>query len=158
MFSSSINLYEIDGVGFLFFIDNQVSSKSPDDRESGSNLTKGTPCLLKDKDAVITQKHEECGLQLYPSQLRIMAAKLALNSGKEHFTTEGKLRRARVLKPPCKESCKRCAIPKLNLSERQEINSEFWGLKDHVKQWKYIHSLVICTVPKKKKLLIWGYG
>lgn len=91
------------------------------------------------------------GLQLlYPSQKKIKEARLALNAGIEHITIKGNLKRARSLKPSCKESCKRCTIPKLSQSERLQINNVFWALKDHVKQWTYIESVVSCVAPKNK--------
>jgi hypothetical protein len=86
----------------------------------------------------------------YPSQIKIMAAKLALNAGREHFTIKGNIKKARDPKPPCLDSCKRCTRPKLTHSERLEINNTFWALKDHVKQWIFIHSLVSCVAPKIK--------
>jgi len=97
-------------------------------------------------------------LKLYPSQKKIMAAKLALNAGKEHVTTKGKLKKARFLKPPCMDSCKRCAKPKLSQSERLEVNNKFWALQDHVKQWKFINESVTCTVPKTKSCIAGAKG
>lgn len=91
------------------------------------------------------------GLHLnYPSQIKIMASRLALNAGREHVTSEGKLKKARSLKPSCKNSCKRCAMPKLTEKERQEIHHAFWALNNHGKQWTYIHSSVSCISPRKK--------
>ncbi|XP_034246176.1 uncharacterized protein LOC117648082 [Thrips palmi] len=87
---------------------------------------------------------------LYPSQSKILAAKFALNAGIEHITIKGTLKKARSLKPSCKDSCKRCTIPKLSHSERLEIYNEFWALKDHVKQWIFIKNVVSCNAPKNK--------
>lgn len=102
---------------------------------------------VKPKDSCGSASGLQC---IYPSQMKIRAAKLALNSGKEHITTLGKLKKARSVKEPCKKSCKRCAVPKLTPSARLEINSVFWALKDHVKQWAFIHSSVISTPTKRK--------
>lgn len=88
--------------------------------------------------------------KLYPSHSKIYEAKLALNSGKEHVTSKGTLRQARSVRPSCQERCTRCHIPKLTPQERQNINREFWNLKDHQKQWEFIKNSLIVSVPKKK--------
>lgn len=134
------------------FAGNQVLSVSTDASDSGfkTNSPQLTNHVVQNGNVKRSEKNEDCRLQLYPSQIKIASAKLALNSGKEHFTTKGKLKKARSLKPPCKSSCKRCEVPKITESDRREISSEFWGLGDHVKQWKYINDSISSTAPRTK--------
>ena len=86
----------------------------------------------------------------YPSQIKIMVARSALNAGKEHLTVKGKVKKARDPKPSCNDSCRRCTRPKLTHSERLEINCAFWALKEHVKQWTFIQNSVSSVAPKMK--------
>lgn len=88
--------------------------------------------------------------ELYPSHQKIYRAKLALNSGREHVTSKGKVRQARCIRAPCQERCKRCQSPKLSDQERLRINKNFWDLQDHLKQWKFIKDSLEISVPKKK--------
>ncbi|KAK3918302.1 hypothetical protein KUF71_000874 [Frankliniella fusca] len=85
-----------------------------------------------------------------PSDQKIAAAKLNLNSGREHVNYSGKRRRARQLKKACHEDCNRCEDPRLQLAERQEIFNTFWSLSDHERQWLFIYGLVKTTAPRQK--------
>jgi len=87
---------------------------------------------------------------LYPSRLKIHAAKIALNSGKEHMSPSGQVRRARQLKHPCHSNCKRCQLPRLTTAERLLIFDHFWSLKSHEKQWLFISNAVSVSRPQKK--------
>lgn len=89
----------------------------------------------------------------YPSRTKINEAKLALNSGEEHKTPSGIIRRARSLRAPCQETCKRCASPRLTHENRLAIFKEFWALKVKEEQWKFISPLITCSTPKKKVFL-----
>ncbi|XP_026294167.1 uncharacterized protein LOC113218158 [Frankliniella occidentalis] len=89
-------------------------------------------------------------IRLSPSDVKIAAAKLNLNSGKEHVSFSGKQRRARQIKTACHIKCNRCEAPRLKLSERQEIFDTFWNLSDHERQWLFIFGLVKTTIPRKK--------
>ncbi|KAK3916455.1 D-alanine--D-alanine ligase [Frankliniella fusca] len=87
---------------------------------------------------------------LYPSRLKILAAKIALNSGKQYLSSSGQVRRARHLKKSCHSNCKRCHHPKLTATERQVILDKFWSLKNHEKQWMFICNQVSVSSPKRK--------
>ncbi|KAE8738111.1 hypothetical protein FOCC_FOCC016418, partial [Frankliniella occidentalis] len=75
---------------------------------------------------------------LFPSQVKTLQMKFALNSGIEHVNTVGKVRKARKPLAPCKANCIRCEKPKLNENERDQISESFWSLKDHGQQWLFI--------------------
>ena len=83
---------------------------------------------LKTSPAVHGQGHKN----IYPSRKKIAEAKLALNSGKEHVTHSGKVRRARNMRLPCAETCKRYQIPRMTNAERLEAHEKFWGMENHL--------------------------
>lgn len=87
---------------------------------------------------------------IYPSHMKILEAKLALNSGKEHVTLKGKVRQARQVRLPCREMCKRCQNPRISHEERLQVNEEFWKLENHLEQWRFITKSIEISAPKKK--------
>ncbi|XP_034256290.1 uncharacterized protein LOC117654175 [Thrips palmi] len=86
----------------------------------------------------------------YPSQQPSYEAKLALNAGKEHMNSSGKIRRARCPQPACKLKCKRCSSPRLTEEERLLISKQFWNLQNHEQQWLFIFKSIKLTAPKRK--------
>lgn len=105
------------------------------------------PCSSSPSSALLNQHDSKL---LYPSRLKIHAAKIALNSGKEHLSMSGRIRRARCLKNPCHSNCRRCQHPRLTAGERQIILDHFWSLKSHEKQWRFISNAVSVSTPKRK--------
>ncbi|KAK3918565.1 Putative 4-diphosphocytidyl-2-C-methyl-D-erythritol kinase [Frankliniella fusca] len=87
---------------------------------------------------------------LYPSHFKILAAKIALNSGKPHLSSRGKVRLARQVRKPCPVNCKRCNNPRLTDLERATIFKRFWSLCNHELQWKFISDSVQVTPPKRR--------
>ncbi|XP_052131214.1 uncharacterized protein LOC127751546 [Frankliniella occidentalis] len=89
---------------------------------------------------------------LFPSQVKTLQMKFALNSGIEHVNTVGKVRKARKPLAPCKANCIRCEKPKLNENERDQISESFWSLKDHGQQWLFISDAVsLCATRSGSK-------
>lgn len=74
-------------------------------------------------------------------------AKAALNAGKEHVTPKGVHRKARIILPPCKVSCRRCKN-RLSEEERVEIHRRFWELPNIDRKRDYISRCVSCQAPK----------
>ncbi|KAJ1519032.1 hypothetical protein ONE63_011363 [Megalurothrips usitatus] len=101
-------------------------------------------------------KAEEFGHQykaiknVCPSHLTVLAAKVALNSGREHVNKYGQVRRARFVKSACPPACRRCETPRLSCSDRMKIFETFWSLSNHEDQWMYIFARVRQTVPQKR--------
>ncbi|KAK3908359.1 Protein prickle [Frankliniella fusca] len=85
---------------------------------------------------------------LFPSQVKTLQMKFALNSGIEHVNTVGKVRKARKPLAPCKANCIRCEKPKLDENERDQISKSFWSLKDHGQQWLFIYDAVSLSATK----------
>ncbi|XP_052130795.1 uncharacterized protein LOC127751367 isoform X2 [Frankliniella occidentalis] len=94
----------------------------------------------------------------YPSHLKVLQAKVALNSGKYHLSSRGKERLARHIRQPCHASCKRCEKPKLTDDERRSIFNKFWSLNGHEQQWKFISDSVMLSLPKRKSASIGAKG
>lgn len=85
-----------------------------------------------------------------PSDHKIAAAKLSLDSGREHVNYSGKQRRARQLKNACHDNCNRCENPRLKLVERREIFNTFWSLSNHERQWLFIYGSIKTMTPRQK--------
>lgn len=95
---------------------------------------------------------------MYPSHLKILAAKLALNSGKVHLSSRGKVRSARQLRKPCHVGCMKCENPRLTDGERRTLFNRFWSLTDHEQQWKFIFDSIKIAPPKRKFALAGAKG
>lgn len=77
------------------------------------------------------------------------AAKNALNAGKAHVTPRKVERKAREMKPPCPDKCKKCKT-KLSEEERRNVFDRFWSLADHTRQWDFILKHTSISSPAKK--------
>lgn len=131
---------------------------------AGSELTAGVNehNFLDISPVAALENHEESDSQhstasinkkkkpIYPSQQKIHEASLALNSGKEHINSLGKLKPARMPRAPCNVKCKRCAVPRLTEAERFAVSKDFWELQNHEKQWLFIHKSIKLSIPKRK--------
>lgn len=121
---------------------------------AGTELCYSSTSSLSSKQQDCSEEQSGCkgdwSQLLYPSRLKIHAAKIALNSGKQHLSITGRVRTARHLKNPCHSSCRRCQPPRLTPSERQVVLDYFWSMKSHEKQWGFISNAVRACRPKKK--------
>ncbi|KAK3919908.1 Visual pigment-like receptor peropsin, partial [Frankliniella fusca] len=95
---------------------------------------------------------------LYPCHLKVLVAKLALNSGKSHLNTRGKFKKARQIREPCHAHCKKCEHQRLTEVEPCTIFNRFWSLNNHELQWKLISDSIKILPPKRKIALVVAKG
>ena len=69
--------------------------------------------------------------------------KIRKNSGLSYMTHSGKVKRAKIIKNGCGESCKQKCHSKIGQLEREAIFHEFWGTENYEKQRDFISKTAI---------------
>lgn len=86
--------------------------------------------------------------QVHKAAWKISLAKKNYNAGIEHETSRGVLRKARELKPPCPDACRRCKSRRLLNRERIMLFKDFWALRDVSRKRDYLSRCMSVSQPK----------
>lgn len=90
-----------------------------------------------------------------PANWKRTKAKVAYNAGLAHTSKKGIPKRARCLKPPCKETCRKLCFSRVSPELRQKLFDKYWTLnQDKTAQWLFLAKLIRIVPIKQRKVNI----